>query len=214
MCWSQAYLSILYLKPRMQIILRGKKNMAKLVSRSLTHIEHDVYKPHFSVSRGYYKAKLNECWYQCVCLYSDVGKWESGKWLNLAGIWKTRGTSGYSQVFGRENKNKLYSFFLLPLSWCYLAWCTQQVFPVWFNYLVVAFIYAQSSLSVRLRTAAFTAVRPLQATIISSLDTSVRKRRWRWLLAWPQSKKTTTASWCTTGTDSSKPTRKWAASWR
>ncbi|XP_045887114.1 MORC family CW-type zinc finger protein 3 isoform X2 [Micropterus dolomieu] len=44
----RAYLSILYLKPRTQIILRGKKNLAKLVSKRLTHIEHDVYKPHFS----------------------------------------------------------------------------------------------------------------------------------------------------------------------
>ncbi|XP_047441492.1 MORC family CW-type zinc finger protein 3 [Mugil cephalus] len=44
----RAYLSILYLKPRTQIILRGKKILAKLVSKTLTHIEHDVYKPHFS----------------------------------------------------------------------------------------------------------------------------------------------------------------------
>ncbi|KAM9357070.1 MORC family CW-type zinc finger protein 3 [Symphorus nematophorus] len=44
----RAYLSILYLKPRTQVILRGKKNLAKLVSKRLTHIEHDVYKPHFS----------------------------------------------------------------------------------------------------------------------------------------------------------------------
>uniref|UniRef100_A0A3P9PQN5 Morc S5 domain-containing protein n=1 Tax=Poecilia reticulata TaxID=8081 RepID=A0A3P9PQN5_POERE len=46
----RAYLSILYLKPRTQVILRGKKVLAKLVSKSLTHIEHDVYKPQFSVS--------------------------------------------------------------------------------------------------------------------------------------------------------------------
>ncbi|XP_067374151.1 MORC family CW-type zinc finger protein 3 [Channa argus] len=44
----RAYLSILYLKPRTQIILRGKKVLAKLVSRRLRSIEHDVYKPHFS----------------------------------------------------------------------------------------------------------------------------------------------------------------------
>ncbi|XP_042275013.1 MORC family CW-type zinc finger protein 3 [Thunnus maccoyii] len=44
----RAYLSILYLKPRTQIILRRKKILAKLVSKRLTHIEHDVYKPHFS----------------------------------------------------------------------------------------------------------------------------------------------------------------------
>ncbi|XP_030595209.1 MORC family CW-type zinc finger protein 3 [Archocentrus centrarchus] len=44
----RAYLSILYLKPRTQIILRGKKILAKLVAKRLAHIEHDVYKPHFS----------------------------------------------------------------------------------------------------------------------------------------------------------------------
>ncbi|XP_034546595.1 MORC family CW-type zinc finger protein 3 isoform X2 [Notolabrus celidotus] len=44
----RAYLSILYLKPRTQIILRGRKILAKLVSKRLKHIEHDVYKPHFS----------------------------------------------------------------------------------------------------------------------------------------------------------------------
>ncbi|KAM4732084.1 MORC family CW-type zinc finger protein 3 [Anableps anableps] len=44
----RAYLSILYLKPRTQVVLRGKKVLAKLVSKSLTHIEHDVYKPQFS----------------------------------------------------------------------------------------------------------------------------------------------------------------------
>nr|XP_019942068.1 PREDICTED: MORC family CW-type zinc finger protein 3-like [Paralichthys olivaceus] len=44
----RAYLSILYLKPRTQIILRGKKISTKLVSKKLIHTEHDVYKPHFS----------------------------------------------------------------------------------------------------------------------------------------------------------------------
>ncbi|XP_055368457.1 MORC family CW-type zinc finger protein 3 [Betta splendens] len=44
----RAYLSILYMKPRTQIILRGTKVLAKLVSRRLSHTEHDVYKPHFS----------------------------------------------------------------------------------------------------------------------------------------------------------------------
>ncbi|XP_068442768.1 MORC family CW-type zinc finger protein 3 [Clinocottus analis] len=42
------YLGILYLKPRTQIILRGKKILVKLVSKRLKHIEHDVYKPQFS----------------------------------------------------------------------------------------------------------------------------------------------------------------------
>lgn len=44
----KAYLSILYLMPRIQIILRGKKIPTKLVSQQLTHVEYDVYKPHFS----------------------------------------------------------------------------------------------------------------------------------------------------------------------
>lgn len=44
----KAYLSILYLKPRIQIILRGKRIPSKLVSQRLAHIEYDVYKPHFS----------------------------------------------------------------------------------------------------------------------------------------------------------------------
>ncbi|KAM4555109.1 MORC family CW-type zinc finger protein 3 [Odontesthes bonariensis] len=44
----RAYLSILYLKPRTQVLLRGKKILAKLVTKRLTHIEHDVYKPQFS----------------------------------------------------------------------------------------------------------------------------------------------------------------------
>ncbi|XP_036933593.1 MORC family CW-type zinc finger protein 3 isoform X1 [Acanthopagrus latus] len=44
----RAYLSILYLKPRTQVILRGKKNLPKLVAKRLKHVEHDVYKPHFS----------------------------------------------------------------------------------------------------------------------------------------------------------------------
>uniref|UniRef100_A0A3B4GHM2 Morc S5 domain-containing protein n=1 Tax=Pundamilia nyererei TaxID=303518 RepID=A0A3B4GHM2_9CICH len=49
----RAYLSILYLKPKTQIILRRKKIQAKLVAKRLIHIEHDVYKPHFSVSLCY-----------------------------------------------------------------------------------------------------------------------------------------------------------------
>ncbi|XP_061581428.1 MORC family CW-type zinc finger protein 3 [Cololabis saira] len=44
----RAYVNILYLKPRTQVILRGKKILAKLVSKTLAHIEHDVYKPQFS----------------------------------------------------------------------------------------------------------------------------------------------------------------------
>ncbi|KAJ8014904.1 hypothetical protein DPEC_G00020620 [Dallia pectoralis] len=47
----RAYLSILYLKPRTQIILRQKKVQTKLVAKSLSHIENDVYKPHFNKDR-------------------------------------------------------------------------------------------------------------------------------------------------------------------
>ncbi|XP_062857182.1 MORC family CW-type zinc finger protein 3 [Trichomycterus rosablanca] len=43
----RAYLSILYLKPRIQINLREKKVQTKLVARSLSLIENDVYKPQF-----------------------------------------------------------------------------------------------------------------------------------------------------------------------
>ncbi|KAK7800901.1 hypothetical protein U0070_007045 [Myodes glareolus] len=43
----QAYCSILYLKPRMQIILRGQKVKTQLVSKSLAYIERDVYRPKF-----------------------------------------------------------------------------------------------------------------------------------------------------------------------
>ncbi len=46
----QAYLSILYLKPRIQIILREKKVQTKLIAKSLSMIENDVYKPQFIVS--------------------------------------------------------------------------------------------------------------------------------------------------------------------
>ncbi|XP_059506154.1 MORC family CW-type zinc finger protein 3a isoform X2 [Stegostoma tigrinum] len=43
----RAYCSILYLKPRMQIILLGVKVKTQLISKSLAHIEHDIYKPMF-----------------------------------------------------------------------------------------------------------------------------------------------------------------------
>ncbi|XP_058247575.1 MORC family CW-type zinc finger protein 3-like [Hemibagrus wyckioides] len=43
----RAYTSILYLKPRMQIIVCGKKVKTQLVSKSLAHIIKDTYKPTF-----------------------------------------------------------------------------------------------------------------------------------------------------------------------
>ncbi|KAK3520979.1 hypothetical protein QTP86_034349, partial [Hemibagrus guttatus] len=43
----RAYSSILYLKPRMQIIVCGKKVKTQLVSKSLAHIIKDTYKPTF-----------------------------------------------------------------------------------------------------------------------------------------------------------------------
>ncbi|KAF1566881.1 MORC family CW-type zinc finger protein 3, partial [Eudyptes schlegeli] len=43
----RAYCSILYLKPTMQIILRGQKVKTQLVSKSLAFIEHDIYRPKF-----------------------------------------------------------------------------------------------------------------------------------------------------------------------
>ncbi|KAF6385150.1 MORC family CW-type zinc finger 3 [Rhinolophus ferrumequinum] len=43
----RAYCSILYLKPRTQIIIRGQKVKTQLVSKSLAYIERDVYRPKF-----------------------------------------------------------------------------------------------------------------------------------------------------------------------
>ncbi|XP_056132282.1 MORC family CW-type zinc finger protein 4-like [Lampris incognitus] len=47
----RAYLSILYLKPTIQIVLRGEKVPAELVVDSLTHTEHYVYNPQFTKER-------------------------------------------------------------------------------------------------------------------------------------------------------------------
>ncbi|XP_067903098.1 MORC family CW-type zinc finger protein 3-like [Heterodontus francisci] len=47
----RAYCSILYLKPRMQIILCKKKIKAQLITKSLAHIEYDVYRPNFNNKR-------------------------------------------------------------------------------------------------------------------------------------------------------------------
>lgn len=56
----KAYLSILYLRPRIHIILRGKKIPTKLVSQQLTRVEYDVYKPHFSKDKVKVMFGLNE----------------------------------------------------------------------------------------------------------------------------------------------------------
>ncbi|XP_038621979.1 MORC family CW-type zinc finger protein 3 isoform X2 [Tachyglossus aculeatus] len=47
----RAYCSILYLKPRMQIILRGQKVKTQLVSKSLAYIEQDIYRPKFLAAK-------------------------------------------------------------------------------------------------------------------------------------------------------------------
>ncbi|XP_072361539.1 MORC family CW-type zinc finger protein 4 [Scyliorhinus torazame] len=47
----RAYCSILYLKPRMQIILCKKKIKAQLITKSLAHVEYDVYRPNFNNKR-------------------------------------------------------------------------------------------------------------------------------------------------------------------
>ncbi|XP_071374186.1 MORC family CW-type zinc finger protein 3a [Centroberyx affinis] len=54
----RAYCSILYLKPRMQIIIRGQKVKTQLISKSLAYIAKDHYKPTFlnkriSITFGY-----------------------------------------------------------------------------------------------------------------------------------------------------------------
>ncbi|XP_078513005.1 MORC family CW-type zinc finger protein 3 isoform X2 [Lissotriton helveticus] len=43
----RAYCSILYLKPRMQIVIRGQKVQTQLVSKNLAYIERDIYRPKF-----------------------------------------------------------------------------------------------------------------------------------------------------------------------
>ncbi|XP_075053330.1 MORC family CW-type zinc finger protein 3 [Mixophyes fleayi] len=43
----RAYCSILYLRPRMQIVIRGQKVQTQLISKSLAFIEKDVYRPKF-----------------------------------------------------------------------------------------------------------------------------------------------------------------------
>ncbi|XP_067260407.1 MORC family CW-type zinc finger protein 3b [Chanodichthys erythropterus] len=43
----RAYCSILYLKPRMQIIIRGQRVKSQLISKSLAHIAQDNYRPSF-----------------------------------------------------------------------------------------------------------------------------------------------------------------------
>uniref|UniRef100_A0AAY4BVC1 CW-type domain-containing protein n=1 Tax=Denticeps clupeoides TaxID=299321 RepID=A0AAY4BVC1_9TELE len=47
----RAYCKILYLKPRMQIILRGQKVKTELISKSLAHIAIDNYRPTFLSKR-------------------------------------------------------------------------------------------------------------------------------------------------------------------
>ncbi|KAG9348791.1 hypothetical protein JZ751_029108 [Albula glossodonta] len=47
----RAYCSILYLKPRMQIIIRGQKVRTQLISKSLAYIANDNYRPAFLSKR-------------------------------------------------------------------------------------------------------------------------------------------------------------------
>ncbi|XP_076838789.1 MORC family CW-type zinc finger protein 3b isoform X2 [Brachyhypopomus gauderio] len=50
--WSlRAYCSILYLKPRMQINIRGQRVKTQLISKSLAHIANDSYRPSFLTKR-------------------------------------------------------------------------------------------------------------------------------------------------------------------
>ncbi|CAL8238861.1 unnamed protein product [Lota lota] len=43
----RAYCSVLYMKPRMQINIRGQKVKTQLISKSLAHITREIYKPSF-----------------------------------------------------------------------------------------------------------------------------------------------------------------------
>ena len=61
----QEYCSILFLKPRMKIILRDKKVKTKLISKSLSKTEKDCYKPRYLVSINLIKCV---CVRVCVCL--------------------------------------------------------------------------------------------------------------------------------------------------
>ncbi|XP_028847522.1 MORC family CW-type zinc finger protein 3-like isoform X2 [Denticeps clupeoides] len=47
----RAYCSILYLKPKMQIIIRGQKVKTQLISKSLAYIAKDKYKPNFITNK-------------------------------------------------------------------------------------------------------------------------------------------------------------------
>ncbi|XP_060944001.1 MORC family CW-type zinc finger protein 3-like [Limanda limanda] len=47
----RAYCSILYLKPRMQIVIRGQKVKSQLIAKSLASIRRDYYKPTFLPKR-------------------------------------------------------------------------------------------------------------------------------------------------------------------
>jgi uncharacterized membrane protein YciS (DUF1049 family) len=46
----QDYCSILYLKPRMKIVLRGRKVKTKLIQKCLSQTETDTYRPTWAVS--------------------------------------------------------------------------------------------------------------------------------------------------------------------
>ncbi|XP_040913863.1 MORC family CW-type zinc finger protein 3a isoform X2 [Toxotes jaculatrix] len=47
----RAYCSILYLKPRMQVVIRGQKVKSQLIAKSLAYIRKDQYKPTFLTRR-------------------------------------------------------------------------------------------------------------------------------------------------------------------
>ncbi|XP_034430556.1 MORC family CW-type zinc finger protein 3a isoform X1 [Hippoglossus hippoglossus] len=47
----RAYCSVLYLKPRMQIVIRGQKVKSQLIAKSLAYIRKDHYKPTFLTKR-------------------------------------------------------------------------------------------------------------------------------------------------------------------
>ncbi len=46
----QEYCSILFLKPKMKIVLRGEKVQTRLVEHNLSQTEKDVYRPRWLVS--------------------------------------------------------------------------------------------------------------------------------------------------------------------
>ena len=67
MCFVQAYCAILYLKPRMQVIIQGQKVKNQLISKSLAYVCKDQYKPNFLVSFSAERLVLKQA-FRSICV--------------------------------------------------------------------------------------------------------------------------------------------------